>query len=240
MDAPLRTDPPGTEVVEALRASLLDNERLRKQNQRLVAAGTEPLAIVGMACRYAGGVEDPDGLWRLVAEGRDATSPLPADRGWERWAVSASGRGAFLHRAGDFDAAFFRISTREALTMDPQQRQLLETVWESVEHARIDPASLSGSRTGVFVGGGASEYATMLAHSDGYGLTGVPGSVLSGRVAYVLGLEGPAVTVDTACSSSLVAVHLAAQALRAGECDLALAGGVLVMATPAIFAEFAS
>ncbi|WP_341720665.1 type I polyketide synthase [Micromonospora sp. FIMYZ51] len=234
------------EVVDALRASLLENERLRQQNQRLSSAATEPLAIVGIGCRYPGGVRNCDDLWRLVAEGRDAMSEFPTDRGWESFQVPTARQGGFLYEAGDFDPAFFKISPREALTMDPQQRLLLETSWESLEHAGIDPLSLRGSRTGVFIGGSAQEYGTLLMNSAdpssaaGYALTGLPGAVLSGRVSYVLGLEGPAVTVDTACSSSLVALHLASQALRTGECDLALAGGVLVLGTPAIFAEFAT
>ncbi|MDC0773291.1 type I polyketide synthase, partial [Streptomyces sp. HD] len=233
-----------SEVVDALRTSLLENERLRKQNQRLSAASSEPLAIVGIGCRYPGGVRDTDGLWQLIAEGRDAMSGFPTDRGWESWDVPAARTGAFLHDAGDFDPAFFRISPREAMAMDPQQRLLLETSWEALERAGIDPASLKGSRTGVFVGGAPQEYGALVMNSaegaGGYALTGAPGSVLSGRISYVLGLEGPAVTVDTACSSSLVALHLAIKSLRTGECDLALAGGVLVLITPSIFAEFSA
>ncbi|WP_159047031.1 type I polyketide synthase, partial [Streptomyces pactum] len=233
-----------SEVVDALRASLVENDRLRQQNQRLSAASSEPVAIIGVGCRYPGGVRDTEGLWRLVTEGRDAMSGFPTDRGWEQWDVPTARTGAFLHDAGNFDPDFFRISPREAMAMDPQQRLLLETSWEALERAGIDPGSLKGSRTGVFVGGAPQEYGALVMNSaegaGGYALTGAPGSVLSGRVSYVLGLEGPAVTVDTACSSSLVALHLAVKSLRTGECDLALAGGVLVLVTPSIFAEFSA
>ncbi|WP_128382584.1 type I polyketide synthase, partial [Streptomyces cavernae] len=186
----------------------------------VVGIADDPVVIVGMACRLPGGVEQPDDLWRLLTEHRDAIAPVPADRGWTHDGTPFDGKGGFLTGAGSFDAAFFGVSPREAMSMDPQQRVLLESSWEALERAGMDPTSLRGSRTGVFVGGSVQEYATLLANSEesgsGYGLTGASGSVLSGRVAYVLGLEGPAVTVDTACSSSLVALHLAAQALRAG------------------------
>ncbi|MFF7638671.1 acyltransferase domain-containing protein, partial [Kitasatospora sp. NPDC008050] len=202
----------------------------------------EPLVIVGMACRFPGGVASPEDLWRLVDERRDEVSALPADRGWQTSGVPAMAQGAFLYDAGEFDAEFFGISPREALAMDPQQRLLLETSWEALERSAIKPTSLRGSRTGVFVGGSGQEFSMLMANAPdsvaGYALTGASGSVMSGRVSYVLGLEGPAVTVDTACSSSLVALHLAVQALRNGECDLALAGGVTVMSTPGAFAEF--
>ena len=207
-------------------------------------AGTnsdEPIAIVGMACRYPGGVTSPDQLWKLVEDAVDGITPFPTDRGWPVGALdSVAGLGGFVDDADRFDATLFGISPREALAMDPQQRLLLETAWETLEAAGVDPRSLKGHNVGVFAG----------ASSSGYGITGVAGaeghlliaaprtSVISGRVAYAFGLEGPAVTVDTACSSSLVALHLAVQALRSAECDLALAGGVTVMVSPGAFAEF--
>nr|AUO14851.1 Malonyl CoA-acyl carrier protein transacylase [Amycolatopsis sp.] len=200
------------------------------------ARDTEPVAIVAMSCRYPGGASSPEDLWRLVESGTDAIGGFPGDRGWP---VSAF-QGGFLPEAAGFDAAFFGISPREALAMDPQQRLLLETSWELLERARIAPKSLRRSSTGVFVGGAASGYGTETTDDEvaGYLLTGTAGSVLSGRLSYHLGLEGPSVTIDSACSSSLVALHLAAQALRRGECTLAIAGGVTVMATPGTFAEF--
>ncbi|MEU7146392.1 type I polyketide synthase, partial [Nocardia sp. NPDC046473] len=203
------------------------------------SAPNEPIAIVGMACRFPGGASSPEAFWDLVSNGRDVVAPMTDSRGWSVEIPP----GGFLPDAGDFDASFFGISPREALAMDPQQRLLLETAWETIENAGIDPSGLRDSQTGVFVGGSGQEYATMMSQVPsgvaGYLMTGTAASVLSGRVAYVLGLVGPAVSVDTACSSSLVALHQAVSALRAGECSMALAGGVTVMSSPGTFVEFA-
>ncbi|MET8094430.1 type I polyketide synthase, partial [Micromonospora sp. NPDC005220] len=228
------------DLVKALRAALRDNKRLKDDNRRLAESSTEPIAIVAVGCRFPGGVTGPDEFWDLLAAGEDAIGPVPADRGW---AVPATGRteGGFLADAGDFDSGFFGISPREAQSMDPQQRILLEVAWETLESGGIDPTGLRGTRTGVFVGTNGQDYGA-LAQADegteGYLITGNAASVVSGRVSYTFGFEGPAVTVDTACSASLVALHLAAQSLRQGECHLALAGGATVMATPTAFTEF--
>jgi acyl transferase domain-containing protein/short-subunit dehydrogenase/acyl carrier protein len=243
---------PSLEQIEAaLRASAKEAEQLRQQNRGLREAAAEPIAIVGMACRFPGNVDSPAGLWRLLARGEDGVGAFPTDRGWdldaiydpdpERPSTSNTQEGGFLPDAGDFDPAFFGIRPREAPALDPQVRLMLESSWEALEDAGIDPGTLHGSATGVFTG--------VMYHDYGWGLpltaeagkalgTGGSSSVVSGHVSYTLGFEGPAISVDTACSSSLVAMHLAAGALRRGECSLALAGGATVLSTPSIFVQF--
>ncbi|MGW1507331.1 beta-ketoacyl synthase N-terminal-like domain-containing protein, partial [Streptomyces mirabilis] len=237
-------------LLDYLKWVTSDLKKARDRVEELESSRSEPIAILGMGCRYPGDVSRPEDLWQLTLDGVDAITEFPTDRGWDIDAMydpdpDASGKfysreGGFLSDVKGFDASFFGISPREAAAMDPQQRLLLETSWEAVERARMDPRSLRGSDTGVFVGVMYTGYAVdaTAANTEGYVMTGMLTSVASGRLSYVLGLEGPTVSMDTACSSSLVSIHHAVTALRNDECSLALAGGAMAIPVPDGFVEF--
>ena len=244
--------PTPSELVDHLHRQIFPVAADDTAPARAVVGSDDPIAIVGMSCRFPGGVNSPEDLWKVVSEGVDAITPFPTDRGWDLEALyspdpdqpgtSYATEGGFIHDAPEFDAEFFGISPREALAMDPQQRLLLETSWEVFERAGIDVTKLRGSRTAVFTGAEHHDYGPHLQSTksglEGYALTGIAGSVASGRISYTFGFEGPAWTVDTACSSSLVSLHQAAHSLRQGECDLALATGVATLPTPGDFILF--
>src|SRR4051794_2024123 len=240
-------------LADYLRWVTADLKETREQLRAAEQRENEPLAIIGMSCRLPGGVTTPEQLWQLVCEGVDAISRFPADRGWDiddvfdpepgRYGKTYVCEGGFLDAPGDFDAAFFGMSPREAVATDPQQRLLLETAWEALERAGLNPQGLRGSQTGVYVGNNGQDHVIGLSRapielSGGYTVTGATGSILSGRVSYTFGFEGPSLTIDTACSSSLVALHVAAQSLRGGDCSLALVGGITVMTTPTLYVGF--
>jgi acyl transferase domain-containing protein len=237
-------------AVDYLKRALVDLNETRRRLREADERAVEPIAIVGMGCRYPGGVDSPESLWELVSKGTDAISDLPGDRLWDLDAIRGPDRnradsryrGGFIN-AGDFDAEFFGIDEQEAVVMDPQHRLLLETTWEACEDAGIDPTTLRGSGTGVFIGLGVQSYAGLLLgsvveSSEGYVTSGNAGSMASGRIAHTLGLKGPAMTIDTACSSSATALHVACQSLRGRETPMAIAGGVAIMATPWMYIEF--